>query len=42
VDVLLEPAIPIFMEPINIALVNVAFWLRRRYFAVELPRQVVA
>jgi ACR3 family arsenite transporter len=33
---------PLVEVPVMIALVNVAFWFQRRYFAVESPREVVA
>jgi hypothetical protein len=38
----LNPRLPYSWVPVIIALVNVAFWLQRRYFGVESPRQVVA
>jgi len=33
---------PLVEVPVMIALVNVAFWFQRRYFAMESPREVVA
>jgi ACR3 family arsenite transporter len=33
---------PLVEVPVMIALVNVAFWFQRRYFALESPREVVA